>query len=89
MTQVVNLCQLRDLFNANSLDEIQWRTEGTEFTKEKLVQWMTENKSSIENLGYDKIKSFYPNDEFMNSTNYVDRFNNKFNSEANYNSVFK
>jgi hypothetical protein len=79
----------RDLFNANSLEEIQWRMEGTEFTKEKLVQWMKDNKSSIENLGYDKVKSFYPNDEYMNTTNYVDRFINKFNSETTFNSIFK
>ena len=63
--------------------------DGTDLTKEKLVAYLKEHKASIEKLGYDKIKSFYPNDEFMNSTNYVDRFINKFNSEATYNSIFK
>ncbi len=79
----------RDLFNANSLDEIQWRMEGTEMTKEKLVSWLTDNKGSIENLEYDKIKSFFPNDNFMTKDNFVDRFISKFNDELFYNSIFK
>ncbi|WP_335966830.1 fibronectin type III domain-containing protein [Galbibacter sp. PAP.153] len=79
----------RDLFNANSLDEIQWRMEDTGLSKEKFIGWMTEHKTSIENLGYEKVKSFYPNDEFMTSSNFADRFISKFNNESIFNSIFK
>ena len=74
----------RDLFNANSLDEIQWRMEGAEFTKEKLTQWMTENKSSIKNLGYDKVKSFFPLDNTINRMNFTDKFISKFQVDSSY-----
>ncbi|WP_286430521.1 hypothetical protein [Myroides marinus] len=73
----------RDLFNANSLDQIQWSMEGTEMNKEKLVSWLMDNKDSIENLKYDRIKSFFPND------NFTYRFISKFNDESFYNSIFK
>ncbi|MFK7000162.1 hypothetical protein V3470_00010 [Flavobacterium oreochromis] len=39
----------RDLFNANSLAEIQWRMKNTNLTKEKLVEWLIEHKSSLNN----------------------------------------
>lgn len=81
----------RDLFNANSLDEIQWRMEGTEFNKKKLVEMLTESKSSIENLGYDKINQlfktsfdeFTPNDQLSQAV--IDYFHNK----NNYSAIFK
>ena len=37
----------RDLFNASRLDEIQWRMDGTEFTPNKLMAWLKENKASL------------------------------------------
>jgi len=79
----------RDLFNANNLDEIQWRLEETNLTKENLVTWLSDNRSSLESLGYEKIKSLFPSDELMNSSNYIDRFINKFNSQTTFNLIFK
>jgi hypothetical protein len=40
----------RDLFNANSLDEIQWRMDGTDFTADKLKTWLKENVSSLNDV---------------------------------------
>jgi hypothetical protein len=49
----------RDLFNANNLDEIQWRMDGTDFSADKLKTWLKENKSSIMDIvdGDDAIKA--------------------------------
>jgi len=49
----------RDLFNANSLDEIQWRMDETDFTADKLKTWLKDNKSSIQDIidGVDEVKS--------------------------------
>ncbi|APU11806.1 hypothetical protein A5M85_16415 [Cellulophaga lytica] len=64
--------------------------EGAEFTKEKLTQWMTENKSSIKNLGYDKVKSFFPLDNTINRMNFTDKFISKFQVDSSYyNKIFK
>lgn len=51
----------RDLFNANSLDEIQWRMKGTEMTADKLKGWLKEYKNSIEGLSESKKQLFFKN----------------------------
>lgn len=81
----------RDLFNANSLDEIQWRMDGTEFTKEKLVNWLNDGKSSIKNLGKVKISSLLENDNILNMTNSkaADMLINHFDNSLNYSLIFK
>ncbi|POR18686.1 hypothetical protein BWK58_14590 [Flavobacterium columnare] len=69
----------RDLFNANSLTEIQWRMKNTNLTKEKLVEWLTENKAGIESLGVDKIKQFFPlQANQINKNNLADIFIENF-----------
>jgi hypothetical protein len=45
--------------------EIQWRMEGTNLTKEKLVGWLKENKSLMDT---DKIKSLF--ETYRQSVNY-------------------
>ncbi len=49
----------RDLFNADNLNEIQYRMDKTEMTAEKLKTWLKENKGSIQSIidGVDEIKS--------------------------------
>lgn len=79
----------RDIFNANSLNELQWRMTNTQMTKQKLVNWLTEHKSSIEGLGLEKIKSFFPNDNLLISSNFADRFISKFNDDNFYSLIFK
>ena len=82
----------RDLFNANSLEEIQWRMEGTEMTKQKLVSWLTENKSYLENLGPEKINQLFGTDfdkiiyDKSDLSNAVIEY---FSDNTNYNKVFK
>lgn len=51
----------RDLFNANSLDEIQWRMKNTNFDAEKLKLWLKENKSSLNDLPATKKSLFFKN----------------------------
>ena len=81
----------RDLFNANSLDEIQWRMEGTDFNKETLVQWMKDNKSSIENLGVNKISNLLDDAGVLDMTNSqaADLLISHFNNNSIYSLVFK
>ncbi|NLD48817.1 MAG: hypothetical protein GX660_16765, partial [Clostridiaceae bacterium] len=81
----------RDLFNAKSFDEIQWRMEGTEFTKEKLVQWLTDNKTSIENLGVDKISDLLDDVDVLEMTNNqaADLLIFHFKNSSNYSVIFK
>ncbi|MBD2769200.1 hypothetical protein IC235_15010 [Hymenobacter sp. BT664] len=40
----------RDLFSAENLNEIQWRMTNTGMTKEKMVDWMKANKTSLEQI---------------------------------------
>ncbi|MFK7002173.1 hypothetical protein [Flavobacterium oreochromis] len=81
----------RDLFNANSLTEIQWRMKNTNLTKEKLVEWLTENKVSIESLNVDKISKLLDDADILQMSKYqaANRLINHFSNEANYLSIFK
>ena len=80
----------RDLFKANSLDEIQWRMKNTSLTKDKLVDWLTENRSDIEKLGVEKVKKFFPQQAVqINESNCVDFFINKFKQDNIYDKIFK
>lgn len=80
----------RDLFKANSLDEIQWRMKNTSLTKDKLVDWLTENRSDIEKLGVEKVKKFFPQQAVqINESNFVDFFINKFKQDNIYDKIFK
>jgi hypothetical protein len=76
----------RDLFNTNSLDEIQWRMEGTGMTADKLKSWMKENKASIDALSNNKKTVFFPGyDELDGITDInIDNFVN-----TNYSKIFK
>ncbi|BAP31039.1 uncharacterized protein CHSO_2002 [Chryseobacterium sp. StRB126] len=80
----------RDLFKANSLDEIQWRMKNTNLTKDKLVDWLTENRSNIEKLGVEKVKKLFPQHAIqINEGNFVDFLINKFKQESTYDKIFK
>ncbi|NBW36479.1 MAG: hypothetical protein EBR30_15960 [Cytophagia bacterium] len=83
----------RDLFNASSLSEIQWRMDGTDFNPDKLKIWLKENRSSIMNIieGTDPVKSsnfqrFFNMSEFDDviTDNHIDAF-----VDLNYNLIFK
>ncbi|MFK7061588.1 hypothetical protein V3Q90_15850, partial [Flavobacterium oreochromis] len=83
----------RDLFNATNLNEIQWRMEGTNLTKDNLKSWLKENKQSIETIINgnnidlkNKFKRFFNISDFSNSisNNDIDNF-----VENNYNLIFK
>ncbi|PAM94916.1 hypothetical protein B4N84_10755 [Flavobacterium sp. IR1] len=75
-----------DLFNANSLDQIQWRMEGTGMTADKLKTWMKENRTSINNLSSNKKKVFFSGfDELDGITDInIDNFVN-----INYLNIFR
>ncbi|PAM94918.1 hypothetical protein B4N84_10765 [Flavobacterium sp. IR1] len=83
----------RDLFNANSLDQIQWRMEGTGMTADKLKTWMKENRVSIDQLINSddldisaKFKRWYNVSNLSTSVSdlQIDNFVNK-----NFNEIFK
>ncbi|MBB1140671.1 hypothetical protein [Myroides sp. WP-1] len=82
----------RDLFNANSLDQIQWRMEGTEMNKEKLVSLLKENKYYLENLGTEKINQLFGTN-FDKIIDDKDDLSNTvigyFSEGINYNKIFK
>ncbi|WP_144428895.1 hypothetical protein [Chryseobacterium sp. StRB126] len=40
----------RDLFKANSLDEIQWRTKNTNISPDNLKSWLKDNKNAINDI---------------------------------------
>jgi len=46
----------RDLFNAESLNQIQWRMEKTGMSKEKLVGWLEENMTSLNNQKNSQVR---------------------------------
>ncbi|MEO8239775.1 MAG: hypothetical protein ABI576_16850 [Flavobacterium sp.] len=81
----------RDLFTANSLEEIQWRLKNTTLTKDKLVGWLTDNKSSIEKLGYEKINKLFGKnfDDFTPSNELSQASIDYFANINNYNKIFK
>ncbi|MFK7102316.1 hypothetical protein [Flavobacterium oreochromis] len=81
----------RDLFNANSLTEIQWRMKNTNLTKEKLVEWLTENKAGIESLGYEKINELFGTsfNNFTSKNILSNTVIEYFSSINNYNKIFK
>jgi len=80
----------RDLFNATSLGEIQWRMKNTALTKDKFVDWLIENKASIESLGTDKIKQFFPlQANQINKNNFTDILIENFKKDEIYNAIFQ
>jgi len=81
----------RDLFTANSLEEIQWRLKNTTLTKDKLVGWLTDNKNSIINLKKGKIADLLDNDNILNMTDSqaADMFIKYFEKNENYQKIFK
>ncbi|MFK7002175.1 hypothetical protein, partial [Flavobacterium oreochromis] len=83
----------RDLFNANSLDEIQWRMKNTDFDSDKLKSWLKEHKSSIDDIingtninVSNKFKNFFGMNSF--STNITDGNIDAFVNN-NYTKIFK
>ena len=83
----------RDLFNASSLDEIQWRMDGTDFTADKLKTWLKENKNSITDIidGNDaakssKFKEFFEMSDFDDviTDSHIDDF-----VDSNYDLIFR
>jgi hypothetical protein len=81
----------RDLFNANSLDDIQWRMEGTEMTKEKLVNWLFENRSHLENLDFEKYNQLFETNfnKFTPKSSLSEKVIEYFSNTTNYNKIFK
>ena len=81
----------RDLFNANSLDEIQWRMKQTNFSKETLTGYLTNNRTSIENLDVEKINQLFLTRFRANTpkSEISDAVINYFNNQSNYLKIFK
>jgi len=81
----------RDLFTANSLEEIQWRLKNTTLTKDKLVGWLNDNINSIINLKKGKIADLLDNDNILNMTDSqaADMFIKYFEKNENYQIIFK
>ncbi|WMN07057.1 hypothetical protein QYS48_27635 [Marivirga arenosa] len=83
----------RDLFNANNLDEIQWRIEDSNFDAEQLKTWLIENKSSIMDIiegdnavkaaNFERIFKMSDADDII-TDNQIDEFVN-----LNYSLIFK
>jgi hypothetical protein len=74
------------LFNANSLNEIQWRMTETQMSADKLKLWMKQYKSELNALPENKKSLFFPNYDNLyglSDTN-IDAFVN-----ANYSNIFK
>ncbi|MFK7002142.1 hypothetical protein, partial [Flavobacterium oreochromis] len=82
----------RDLFNANSLNEIQWRMKNTNLTKEKLVEWLIEHKNSLDN---NRILGLFENYRLASTTyntsiTNTNRLISFLESDSSwYNSIFK
>ncbi len=76
----------RDLFNAATLSEIQWRMTNTEFTPDKLKLWMKANKTSIDALDNGKKALFFPGIDVLNgvSDSQIDTF-----VDNNYTTIFR
>ena len=81
----------RDLFNANSLDEIQWRMKQTNFSKETLTGYLTNNRTSIERLGFEKINKLLGKDYDVLTpvSTLSDAIINYFSNQQNYFKIFK
>ncbi len=81
----------RDLYNATSIDQIQWRMEGTYFTREQLVVYLQQNREVIEDLGIEKINNLFNTNfnELSTSSEISDSVINYFNSNNNFTSIFK
>ncbi|TRX33234.1 hypothetical protein FNW52_15865 [Flavobacterium sp. ZT3R18] len=81
----------RDLFNANSLDEIQWRMKNTNLTKDQLVNWLTEHKSSIESIGKEKISKLLNDKDLIEMTDsqVANKLISYLGIESNYIKIFK
>ncbi len=81
----------RDLYNADNLNQIQWRLEGTYFTREQLVVYLQQNREVIEDLGIEKIQSFFPEyiQPLINEGNMVDKLIQKLESNEIFNQIFK
>ncbi|GAA5027811.1 hypothetical protein GCM10011506_15920 [Marivirga lumbricoides] len=69
---------------------MQTRTR-TDFKKEKFVQWLSANKSSIENLGYDKINQLFNTsfNEFTPNNLLSQTVLNYFSITNNYNAIIR
>ncbi len=83
----------RDLFNADNLNEIQYRMDKTEMTAEKLKTWLKENKGSINKIikgdnaeKASNFKKFFKMKDFEDviTSNYIEDF-----VDTNYNMIFK
>jgi len=64
--------------------------KNTALTKDKLVDWLIENKASIESLGTDKIKQFFPlQANQINKNNFTDILIENFKKDEIYNAIFQ
>lgn len=84
----------RDLFNAGSLDEIQWRMTNTGMTKEKLVGWLEENKEALKGIDPDRANSLLNRMDLRGVTELqkdkiANTFIDYFKNDINYNKIFK
>ncbi len=83
----------RDLFNAKSLDEIQWRMEGTGMTKEKLVEYLStnESKEALKKISAEKANKLLNRTDLDDDLpeEIVEAIINSFKDDKNYKLIFR
>lgn len=83
----------RDLFNANSLDEIQWRMEATAMTKEKFIEYLStsESKEALSKISAKKANKLLDRTDLDNDLpeEIVEAILNHFKDDINYKLIFK
>lgn len=82
----------RDLFNATSLSQLEWRIKGNKLSKEKVVEYLSskEGREAIKKLGADKVKTLFPKQSRqINEDNFIDILINNLNKDEIYNSIFR
>ena len=65
--------------------------KNTILTKDKLIQWLTDNKNSIENIGKNKISMLLNDNNILDMTNSqaANKLIDYFQIENNYFKIFK
>jgi len=81
----------RDLFGATSLDQIQWRMDGTEFSSSKLKDYMKSKLTELNDVKFNnpdantKLSSWFETSTSLPITDsHIDKFVN-----SHYSSIFK
>ena len=83
----------RDLHNVTDLSQMKWHIKGTSSTlpKSKVIEYLqsVEGRNTLGALGYQKAQQFFPNDQFLNQGNYVDRIISNLNKDSFFQEIFK